>query len=239
MKAMLLAAGEGTRLRPHTDQTPKPMLGVGGKPLLEHSVRYLVQCGITEIIINLHHRPEVIQGHFGDGSSMGARIHYSYEPKLLGTAGAVKNVESQFSETFLVLYGDNLTNCALDRLRTEHENHGALITVALHRRDDVSQSGVAGLNGEGRITCFVEKPAPGTRDGSWVNAGILLVSPRALQWIPPNEPYDFGRQLLPRLLEAGQPVYGYLMEGGEKVWWIDRPEDYDRVCDAWRGGMPQ
>jgi mannose-1-phosphate guanylyltransferase len=145
VKAMLLAAGNAQRLRPLTDETPKPMLEVAGRPILEHNVRLLVRHDIRDMVINLHHKPEVIQSHFGDGSAFGARIRYSREPDLLGTAGAVKRVESEFDETFLIIYGDNLTDCNLGRLIAFHRACGGCATMALFYREDVTASGIVRL----------------------------------------------------------------------------------------------
>ncbi len=236
MNAMLLAAGEGTRLRPLTDTAPKPMLPVAGKPLLQHVVERLVQSGIREIVINLHHQPEAITEHFGDGTKYGVRIAYSYEPRLLGTAGAVKKVAASFAETFLLVYGDNLTTCDLERLIEFHRRKQGIATVALFKRDDVSQSGVAELDGDARIIRFVEKPRAGEIGSRWVSAGILVLEPEVLDVIPTEQPSDFGRDILPALMAVGRHVYGYCMSGNEKLWWIDTPEDYRRVCADWERG---
>src|ERR1035437_6497839 len=160
MRAMVLAAGVGQRLRPLTHGRPKPMLPLGGKPLLEHNLRLLARYGIREIAINLHFHPEVIVDYFGDGSHLGLKITYSREPKLLGTAGAVKNMESFFSEPFLVLYGDNFTDCRLDRLIDFHQQKRGLCTIAAFHRESVAASGILDLDDTSRVTRFVEKPAP-------------------------------------------------------------------------------
>jgi len=133
---MLLAAGKGQRLAPFTESIPKPMMEVGGKPILEYGVQLCAHHGIRDLIINLHHHPEIITGHFGDGFSWGVRITYSHEPVLLGTAGAVKKVADEFLDTFLVLYGDNLTTCDLGRLIAFHRNKGGAATVALFYREN-------------------------------------------------------------------------------------------------------
>ena len=130
-RAMVLAAGLGTRLRPLTDAVPKPMLPVRGKPLLEHHVEALAAAGVREIVINLHHFPGVIVDHFGDGRRWAVRITYSHEPELLGTAGAVKRVAHLFPEPFFVLYGDNYLRCALVALAGLHERAGAVASLAL------------------------------------------------------------------------------------------------------------
>ncbi len=229
MRAFVLAAGEGRRLRPLTDAVPKPMIEIAGRPLLEYNVRMLARFGITEIFVNLHHRAEVVRDYFGDGSAFGVRMTYSYEPELLGTAGALVPVRDALRERFLLLYGDNLTTCDLDRMRAAHPE-GALATVALFERDDVSQSGVvafAGGDEPDRIASFIEKPQPGQAPSHWVSAGIMLFEPSIFEFIPPRGPSDIGRDVLPAALAAGAHVHGYRMR--ERLWWIDSLEDYRRT----------
>ena len=235
IRAMLLAAGQGTRLWPLTESVPKSMLPVAGKPLLQRNVEYLARFGLQEVAINLHHRPEAIMRHFGDGADYGLRIRYSHEPHLLGTAGAVKKLEAFFTETFLVLYSDNLTTCDLDRLHAFHTEKAAVATVALFGRENVGQSGVAELDGNDRIVRFVEKPGAGETASHWVSAGVLVLEPRVLDVIPTGQATDFGRDVLPALLARGYPVYGYCMGQDESLWWIDTPGDYHRVCAIWEG----
>ncbi len=185
MKAMILAAGQGVRLRPLTGRTPKCMLPVGGVPLLEHTIRWLGQHGITELVINLCYLPQVVIDHFHDGSDWGVHITYSIEQQPLGTAGGVKNVQRFFDEPFIVWYGDNLSRCDLHRLVRFHRARRALATMALHYREDVMQSGIVGLDEDDRIVRFVEKPQPGQVFSHWVNAGILFLEPAVLDFIPP------------------------------------------------------
>lgn len=224
---MALAAGEGTRLRPLTERMPKPMLPIAGRPILEHNIRLLVRHGIRELVINLHHCPEKVVSYFGDGRSLGVAITYSYEPVLLGTAGAVKKAGSFFDGTFLVVYGDNLTNCDIGRLSAFHQEKGGIGTVALFRRDDPLVSGIAGLDENDRITDFLEKPQLHEVFSHWVSAGLLILEQEVLDYVPAEYPSDFGRDVLPALLRAGQALYGYRMSEG--LWWIDTLEDYRRV----------
>lgn len=226
MKAMVLAAGEGQRLRPYTEHMPKPMLRIASVPVLEYNLRLLNKYGVKEVAINLHYHPEAIKEHFGDGKAFGMSITYSYEDELLGTAGAVKKMEKFFTETFMVLYGDNLTNCDLSRLTTFHKGKGGRCTVALFHRDDVTASGIAELDSKDRILRFVEKPASENVFSHWVSAGIMIMEPSVLKFIPENHPSDFGRNVLPSLIQAGE-VYGYRMK--EDLWWIDTPKDYERI----------
>jgi NDP-sugar pyrophosphorylase family protein len=229
VKAMVLAAGEGRRLRPMTDAVPKPMVSVAGEPVLGHALNRLADAGVRDVVINLHYRPEAIQSYCGDGSRWGIRITYSPEPTLQGTAGALRPWRAFFDETFLVVYGDNIWTCALDRFVTFHRASNALATVALFRREDAGQSGVADVGEDGRIKTFVEKPGDDLAFSRWVNAGVLALEPKALGVIPEAGAPDFGRDLLPTLLAAGQPVFGYRMTGDEKLWWIDTPRDLERA----------
>lgn len=230
-RAMVLAAGLGTRLRPLTDAVPKPMLPVRGKPLLEHHVETLAAAGVREIVINLHHFPGVIVDHFGDGRRWAVRITYSHEPELLGTAGAVKRVAHLFPEPFFVLYGDNYLRCDLVALAGLHERAGAVASLALFGLEDVSGSGVAEVAPDGRILRFVEKPCPGETQSRLVNAGAYVLSPAALAWVPAGRSADFGRDVFPAMVVAGARLYGFVMpEGG--VEGVDSPDLYRRVTAA-------
>lgn len=231
-RAMLLAAGKGTRLRPLTETNSKCMMTIAGKPILEHNIEWLKRYGVTEIIVNLHYQPESITAHFGDGSRFGVHITYSFEPELLGTAGAVKQVAARFDAPFFVWYGDNLSDCRLDRLWQLHVTRGGLASIALHHRDDPTQSGIVGLDADDRIVRFLEKPRAEQVFSHWVSAGILLLEPRALNTIAANQPADFGRDVFPRLLEQGAAIYGYRLAEDEHLWWIDTLMDYERVQAA-------
>lgn len=230
MKAMLLAAGLGTRLKPLTDHCPKCMVLVAGKPVLQWNIEWLRSQGVVDLVVNLHHYPEAVTGYFGDGSALGVRLKYSYEPQLLGTAGALWAARRFLSsKRFWVLYADNLVNCSLNRLESLHRFQGATLTMGLFWREDVSASGVVGLNGHGRIIGFKEKPAADEVLSNWVNAGIYLCEARVHQFIPPGRACDFGHDILPALLSAGEPMYGYTLGPGETLHWIDTPEDLARI----------
>ena len=225
MKAMVLAAGEGRRLRPLTEQLPKPMVPLAGRPLLEYVVGWLRRYGVTDLVINLHHHPEAIRDHFGDGSAFDVHITYSYEPELLGTAGAINAVAHLFAEeTFLIVYGDNVTNCDLARLVAYHRAKGGLSTIALHYREDVTQSGMVVTDDADRVTHFREKPPASEACSHWVNAGILVAEPALLRYIPGSGFSDLSRDVLPAVLADGQKIYGYRMS--EDLWWADSLEEY-------------
>jgi mannose-1-phosphate guanylyltransferase len=224
VKAVLLAAGLGTRLGALTQHTPKCMLEVGGCPVLERNINWLVASGVRDLAVNLHHGAEIVRGYFGDGHAHGATIQWSHEVELLGTAGTLASLREWIgSEDFLVVYADNLIGCNLQALVASHLARVPTATVALFERDDVSASGVAELTRNDQIVRFVEKPSPGDTTSRWVSAGLLVLGPRALALAP--ERGDIGHDLLPALLDAGEPVAGYRMGPGEPLLWIDTVAD--------------
>ena len=227
MKAMILAAGKSTRLRPITDTIPKPMVPVNGKPLMEYLIELFASHNVQEIYVNLHHCPQVISNYFGDGKRWGVSINYSYEPEILGTAGAVKKLESHFDKTFIVVYGDNLTDCNITELIKFHRSTNGIGTIAIYRRDDPTSSGIVELDENHRILRFLEKPKANQVFSNLISAGIFILEPEILKYIPDNQFYDFGRDLFPRLLKEGERLYGYIMS--EDLFWIDTPGDYQRV----------
>jgi len=208
MKAFILAAGLGTRLRSLGLDVPKVMVPIGGKPLLEHHIELLRGQGIRELIVNLHHLPDKVTGYFGDGSKFGVRITYSLEAQLLGTAGAIKKMEDALRDgTFIVLYGDNLVRVDVAPLLAFHHARRALVTVALFESPEPWTGGVVETAGDGRVTRFVEKPNPKTISTNLISAGILVVEPNVLDAIPKNEFCDFGEDVFPKLLADGKPLY--------------------------------
>ena len=236
MKAMILAAGEGSRLRPLTDTLPKCMVDVGGKPLMQHTIEWLHEFGVNDIVINVCHLPDVIPGHFGDGRKWGVRLTYSREETQLGTAGGVRNVAPFFAgEPFFVWYGDNLSTCDLERFRRFHEERGGLGSVALHWREDVGQSGIVEMDARKRIVRFVEKPAASQVFSHWVNAGIYLLEPGVLELVPPGVPQDFARDVFPLALASERGLFGYELSENELFAWVDRPEDLERGRRRWSG----
>ena len=209
-KAVILSAGLGTRLRPLTDACPKPMIPVAGMPLLERTVRHLAAYGLTDIRINLHHLPQVVLKHFGNGSALGVRLSFSVEKELLGTAGALNAFRSELSEPFLVWYGDVLSDLDVRAMVDFHAAKAGLCTVGLYRVDNPTQCGLVDLDQSRRITRFVEKPPQAFTD--LANAGVYACEPGVLNFIPPRGFSDFGRDVFPAMLQAGAPMYGYPIE---------------------------
>ena len=226
---MVLAAGTGARLRPLTDDLPKPMVSVNGRPMLDWTLRSLARHGVREVVINTHHRADVITRFCGDGAKWRLHIQYSPEARLQGTAGALRAWRTFFDQTFLVVYGDNLTTCSYPRLVETHRAHRADVTIALFWRPDTSQSGIAEVDSEGWVTRFVEKPRSAQVFSHWANAGVLVLEPALVDTIPADGAPDFGRDLLPRWIDERRRVLGYQMSAAERLWWIDTPRDLARV----------
>lgn len=226
---MILAAGRGERLRPLTDSVPKAMVPIGDKPLLEHVVRLLADHGFQELVINLHHLPDVISDYFGNGTSWGVDIRYSREEELLGTAGAVRRMSSFFDEPFLVYYGDNLCNADLGELWRDHSTRPADVTMGLLWMDEPTDRGIVRLDENSRITRIVEKPRPEqVFDDYLVNAGIYAVDPSVLELIPPSRSYDFSHHLFPALMAGGGKLHGHRLKG--QLLSTDTPARYKDTC---------
>jgi mannose-1-phosphate guanylyltransferase len=214
MKAIVLAAGLGTRLRSLGLNAPKVMVDIGGKPLLQHHLELLRTQNVTEIGVNLHHMPEVITDFFGDGSNFGVSLRYSHEKSLLGTAGAVKNFQDWLGrDPFFVIYGDNFIRVRLAELERFHNDTSATISIGLMESPEPWTGGVVEIDSNNRVTQFVEKPDPKTVSTNLINAGIYVLEPRILDEIPPETFYDFGRDLFPKMLKAGQKLYAMKLNG--------------------------
>jgi NDP-sugar pyrophosphorylase family protein len=213
MKAMILAAGEGTRLRPLTETLPKPMVPIVGTPLLERTLVWLAGEGITEAAINLFHQPLRIPDYFG-GQFAGIRLHYFFEDSLRGTSGGVKAAESVLGDApFFVIYGDNLIHADLRRLASFHASQYGHGTVSLFQHPNPTAAGIVGLGTDSRITRFVEKPPASDVFSDLANAGVYVLDPAIFQFIPPNMPSDFGRDIFPALLAQNKFLYGTLLGG--------------------------
>jgi len=216
-KAVLLVGGLGTRLRPLTNDRPKSIVPVLNRPVLEHTIVYLKQYGIKDIIITLNYLPEVIEDYFGDGSKFGVNLAYFMEKEPRGTAGAVKNAESYLDSSFFVLNGDIFTDLDLDEMYAFHRKRKAQATIALSYVKDPSAFGVVDTEPDGLVKRFIEKPPPGTAPSNWINAGTYILEPEVLAEIPPGIHHMFERGLFPHLVNTGKPVYGYPYKG----YWLD------------------
>ena len=216
MKAFILAAGAGTRLRPLTYECPKPMISLLNKPVIEHPINNLKKHNIDSIVMNLHTLPKMITEYFGDGSKFGININYSMEENLLGTAGGLKKCKSFFDSTFVVMSGDGLSNVDLTSAIAFHKKKKALATMVLKKIETKFSYGITLTDRANRIINFVEKPSWGSVFSDTVNTGIYIFEPDIFRYIPDGF-YDFGKDLWPKLLKSKKNIYAYLMNG----YWTD------------------
>ena len=216
-KAVILAGGEGTRLRPLTYQTPKTMVPVLNRPFLEHTIAYLKKYQVEDIILTVSYMPEVVQSHFDDGHNFGVRLTYALENLPLGTAGAVKNAERYLDNTFVVLNGDIFTDLDIAYMLAFHRRKEAKVTIALTWVDNPCAYGVVETDNDVRVRRFIEKPSPDSVTTNWINAGIYVLEPEVLRYMPANSHYMFEKGLFPLLVELDEPVYGYPFSG----YWLD------------------
>jgi mannose-1-phosphate guanylyltransferase / phosphomannomutase len=213
MKAVIMAGGFGTRLRPLTTHIPKPLVPVGNVPIMEHTVRLLKRHGFTDLLVLLYFLPETITGHFGDGSRWGVRISYATPTADLGTAGAVRFAAAELDEPVLVISGDVLTDFDLQAAVRSHRERGAEASIVLTRVDSPLAYGIVITDDAGRIVRFLEKPSWGEVFSDTINTGIYILEPAVLGAVPAGRPYDFGRELFPALLASGRALYGHVAEG--------------------------
>ena len=246
MKAVVLAGGEGTRLRPLTYATPKPLLPIANQPFLEHQLNWLARHGVDEVVLSIGYRPDAFAAHFGaDATFGGLRLRYAVEPEPLGTAGGIAFAataggwgddrggwgddrggwggnrggwgEGRFSERIVVCNGDVLTDLDLSALVRFHDERGAEATISLTRVDDPSAFGVVPTEADGRVLGFVEKPPPGEAPTDWVNAGTYVLEASVLDGIPTGRPVSIERETFPALLERDGKLYAMASE----AYWLD------------------
>lgn len=217
MKAVVMAGGEGSRLRPITINRPKPMVPLVDRPVMAHIFELLKLHGITEIIVTVQYLANVIQDYFGDGSLYGLQITYSVEETPLGTAGSVKNAQHLLDEPFLVISGDALTDINLSDIIAYHYDKHALVTVTLKRVDNPRDYGVVITNEDGCIRQFLEKPSWSELFSDTVNTGIYVIDPKVLDYVEPGQNVDWSKDVFPRLLQENENLYGYVGEG----YWTD------------------
>jgi NDP-sugar pyrophosphorylase family protein len=239
LRALVLAAGEDTRLRPLTLDRPKPMVPIAGAPLLEHTLAWLRDEGIADIAINLHYRPDVIVDHFGDGASRGLRLHYSREEHILGTAGAVRRIKDWVNgHPLLVVYGDVLTDMDLHAFAAAHSENvrrdpATAVTLSLYHVPNPTEVGLVGMDDAGKVVRFLEKPKPEEVFTDLANAGVLVLQPEVLDAIPADIFCDFGLHVFPMLLAAGMSIYGWVVPDDAYVLDIGTPEKYAQANRDW------
>jgi NDP-sugar pyrophosphorylase family protein len=222
MKAVILAGGKGTRLRPYTTVFPKPLMPIGDEPILEIVIRQLKSHGFDEVIITVGHLAELIMTFFSDGSKYGINIKYSREDKPLGTAGGLGLIKKELNETFLMMNGDVLTTLDYSDLLKYHKRNGAIATIALKKRDVKVDFGVVELDDSNSIVGYSEKP----KIDHLVSMGVYVFDPKVLRYIKPNEYLDFP-DIIKELISNGETVKGYVYDG----YWLDigRSDDYERA----------
>lgn len=218
MRAVVMAGGEGSRLRPLTSGRPKPLVPVANRPIMEHIVRHLARHGIQDVVATVYYLADEIVEQFGDGEEMGVRLRYVRETVPLGTAGAVKNAEAFLDGgTFLIVSGDALTDLDLDAALAFHREKKAVATLVLARVPNPLEFGVVVTDDEGRVQRFLEKPTWSEVFSDTVNTGMYLIEPEVLGLMEPGRAYDWSSDIFPRLLAEGRPICGYVMDG----YWAD------------------
>jgi mannose-1-phosphate guanylyltransferase/phosphomannomutase len=213
VKAVIMAGGEGTRLRPLTSNLPKPMMPLANRPMMEHIVSLLRDHGFTEIVVTLAFLPQAIRTYFGDGSEFGVRMVYATEESPLGTAGSVANARAQLDERFLVISGDVLTDIDLSAVVRFHEERKALATIGLKAMENPLDFGIVITRDDGSIERFLEKPTWGQVFSDTINTGIYVLEPEIFDYIDDGRQVDFSADVFPRLLEAEKPLFGYVADG--------------------------
>jgi mannose-1-phosphate guanylyltransferase/phosphomannomutase len=217
MKAVVMAGGEGSRLRPLTLGRPKPMAPLVNKPVIAHILALLKKHGITEVVITVQYMADMIQRYFGDGQGLGMKLYYSVEDVPLGTAGSVKNAQSFLDEPFIVISGDALTDIDLGKLIAFHQKKKAKVTITLYRVPDPLEYGVVIAEENGRIQRFLEKPGWSEVISDTVNTGIYVIEPEVLDYFDAGKVFDFSQNLFPLMMRKGDPLYGYVADG----YWTD------------------
>ena len=217
LQAVVMAGGEGSRLRPITSTRPKPLVSVMNRPILWHVLRLLKKNDFTEANITLHYLADQVTMAFGEGKDVGIPLNYSFEDKPLGTAGSVKAIEDNLNGTFLVISGDVMTDFDLSEIIAFHKKKGAAVTIGLTRVQNPLEYGVILSDGEGRVTKFLEKPNWSEVFSDTVNTGIYVVEPEVLKHVQSDRTYDFSKDLFPKLLKEGFPIFSKTLEG----YWCD------------------
>src|SRR6266508_3009718 len=213
MKAVIMAGGEGSRLRPLTSNMPKPMLPLLNAPMMEHIVSLLKRHGFDDIVVTVAYMANVIRTYFGDGSEFGVRMVYATEEHPLGTAGSVRNAMDELDDRFLVISGDVLTDIDLGAMLTFHDEKKALATIGLCHVENPREFGIVITRDEGSIERCLEKPTWGQVFSDTINTGIFVFEPEIFDHIPPDQAVDFSSEVFPRLLEEEQPVFGAITDG--------------------------
>ena len=236
---LILAGGQGTRLKDRLGDLPKPMIPIASRPLLEHQIELARAHGFTDVLLFVHHRAELIQQHLGDGARWGLRLRYIIEQQPLGTAGATLAGFDQLADRFAVLYGDTMVNIDLTRFWDAHASAHADATLFLHPNNHPFDSDLVEIDAENRVTAFHNRPHPADKFfQNLVNAGLYIIEKRALEpWRANTRPLDFGKDLFPAMLARGAKLVGY--NSPEFIKDIGTPDRYDWVCGQYEAGIIQ
>ncbi|HYY99402.1 MAG TPA: NDP-sugar synthase [Pyrinomonadaceae bacterium] len=218
MQALILAGGKGTRLRPLTVYTPKPVVPICNRPFLLYQIDTLRRAGVTDITLSLSYQPNKIEQQLGDGSDFGVKINYTVEPQPMGTAGAYKFAEDLIREPTVVFNGDIVTDLDLKAVIRQHNERNAAATIVLAPVDNPSAYGLVETHEDGRVKRFLEKPKADEISCNTINAGTYILDPKVLDYVPAGENYSFEYGVFPALLEAGEPFYAHVPES---AYWID------------------
>ncbi len=238
MKAVVMAGGEGTRLRPLTSSRPKPLVPVLNKPCMQHTIELLKRHGITDIVVTLYYLADEIEGYFGDGSELGVNLIYTVEDTPLGTAGSVKKAEEYLKDdTFIIVSGDALTDLDVDKALAFHREKQSMATLVLQHVDNPLEFGVVITDDGGRIRRFLEKPSWGEVFSDTVNTGMYILEPSIFAYMEPEKNYDWSSDIFPQLLTDEKPMFGYVL--GE--YWTDvgSLQQYRQAQYEMLGGMTQ
>ena len=241
MKAVIMAGGKGTRLRPLTCNKPKPMVPIVNRPMMEHIIYLLQKHGFNEVWITLFYLPELIRNYFGDGSEFGMKINYSLEETPLGTAGSVKKVVDNLNDTFLVISGDALTDINLEKAIKFHKAKKVKATIVLTKVPNPLEYGVVIADQKGEVKRFLEKPGWGEVFSDTVNTGIYILEPEVFNLFESGSEFDFSKNLFPMLLDKGESIGGFVADG----YWSDignleqyRQAHYDVLTGKVKGSIP-
>ena len=236
MKAVVMAGGEGTRLRPLTSSRPKPLVPILNKPCMQHTIELLKRYGITDIVVTLYYLADEIEGYFGDGSELGVNLIYTVEDTPLGTAGSVKKAEEYLKDdTFIIVSGDALTDLDVEKALAYHKEKQSVATLVLQHVDNPLEFGVVITDDNGRIRRFLEKPSWGEVFSDTVNTGMYILEPSIFEYMQPEKSYDWSQDIFPQILAEEKPMFGYVL--GE--YWTDvgSLQQYRQAQYEMLGGM--
>ena len=213
MQSLILAGGKGTRLRPLTMHTPKPIVPIAGYPFLLYQLELLKRADVRDVILSLSYQPQKIEDKIGDGTDFGVRVSYAVEASPLGTAGAYRNAAGFIRETTVVFNGDVLTDIDLNEVIRFHREREAAATIVLTPVPNPTAYGLVETGKDGRVRRFLEKPKPEEVTCDTINAGIYILEPKVLEYVPEGEPFMFEYGVFPKLLEAGDSFYAFVWRG--------------------------